>query len=193
MFTELLDVLKKWAGLFIFAVIMLVIVLISNSSVNQNVDRTPNPVNTNNHETNVIHTQTAKAEELSEKDVQEFEAKIDKLWDNKLAYANFLPSSNSSTGLGEYMKQNKLKFSHVEYDCDSETASCTVTAWITHKSKPSKGADTHCGKMAVWQSEKGNLNKWNPSQGLAETIYAYDDKAVFMLIDEENQRWVGCN
>lgn len=198
MFIELIEAFKKWGGLFIFAVIMLVIVRIFSSPVEQNVYRAPSLDHPKNDETNQnvepneIHALNTVAEELSEKEIQEFEAKIDKLWDNKLAYANFLPSFNSSVGLGDYMKANKLKFSRVEYDCDSDTKTCTVTAWLTQKSNPSKGADTHCGKMAVWKSAEGDLDKWNPVQGLAETIYAYDKKVVFMLIDEENQRWAGC-
>lgn len=200
MFIELIDALKKWGGLFIFAVIMLVIVRIFSSPVSpveRNFHRAPSLDYPKNNETNQnvepneIHALNTTAEDLSREDIQEFEAKIDKIWDNKLAYANFLPSFNSSVGLGDYMKANQLKFSRVGYDCDAKT--CTVTAWLTQKSNPSKGVDTHCGKMAVWKSAEGDLDKWNPIQGLAGTIYTYDKRVVFMLIDEENQRWAGCH
>lgn len=189
--------IKKLEMLISFSIITFILAIISACGQNNESQRDIQYTNENLNSSSSNEDSSYKHGNQKQYTADEIEALDTKLYDKlyseeDLSFPNILPSYHSDTGLWDYMEKNRLQFSRLEYKCE-DNAVCTITGFVTKKSKPKNGKDTQCGKMGVWESGIGNIDKWTAKQGIAVTIKSYDTDAVMMVIDEENKRWKGCS
>ncbi|KAF5301175.1 hypothetical protein FQR65_LT19273 [Abscondita terminalis] len=181
----------KWIGLVLFALVMFFIVLISrnkNKVTSNDNEKEPSQVSSPPTQ---VSPPPSQVHTFSEEEFNKLDNKLFDDLHSESSFLNILPAYQSDTGFWDYLERNQLKFTRLESKCNYEKEICYIETFITQKSKPTEGKDTHCGKIGIWESKANDLKKWIPIQGIAITINSYSVDTVNMVIEEENKRGLG--
>lgn len=113
---------------------------------------------------------------------------VKKMRRNNLNYADFILLGDKNIGLGQFMKNNNLKFTDLDLNCFG-VDKCVLYTSITRQEYESIKNGVVCGAKVAWSAQHNDLKAWKPiNSTLAYSFNKLDIASILEKIDYEHTR-----